>query len=153
MSFWQDNLEFYINCIFCTGLDDSIYPYAHSFLNNNVTGRGLLNITVDDLYKLQVEKVGHQEIILEALEHLKNLHYNLDTENLQYVSLRMACKARSLANEIRLYGPDPDSTEDQSVDTATRAAVADVMDSLWMVISWLDRPPFKKIPPLQVSTS
>ena len=66
-----------------TGLDDSIYPYAHSFLNNNVTGRGLLNITVDDLYKLQVEKVGHQEIILEALEHLRNLHHNLDSENLQ----------------------------------------------------------------------
>ena len=65
------------------GLDDSIYPYAHSFLNNNVTGRGLLNVTVDDLYKLQVEKVGHQEIILEALEHLRNLHHNLDSENLQ----------------------------------------------------------------------
>ena len=58
---------------FDIGLEDSIYPYAHSFLNNNVTGRGLLNITVDDLYKLQVEKVGHQEIILEALELLKNL--------------------------------------------------------------------------------
>ena len=86
---------------FASGLDDSIYPYAHSFLNNNVTGRGLLSVTVDDLYKLQVEKVGHQEIILEALEHLRNLHHNLDTENLQYVSLKVACKARSLTNEIR----------------------------------------------------
>ena len=55
------------------GLDDCILPYAHFFLNNNVTGGGLLNLTVDDLYKLHVEKVGHQEIILEALELLKNL--------------------------------------------------------------------------------
>ena len=38
-----------------------------------MTGGGLLNLTVDDLYKLHVEKVGHQEIILEALELLKNL--------------------------------------------------------------------------------
>ena len=55
------------------GLDDSIYPYAHYFINNNMTGQGLLNITVDDLYKLHVEKLGHQEIILEGLDHLKNL--------------------------------------------------------------------------------
>ena len=59
--------------VFSTGLDDSIFPYSHFFINNNVTGRGLLNITVDDLYKLHVEKMGHQEIILEGLEHLKNL--------------------------------------------------------------------------------
>ena len=33
-----------------------------------VTGsvcQGLLNLTVDDLYKLHVEKLGHQEIILD----------------------------------------------------------------------------------------
>ncbi len=55
------------------GLDDVIYPYAHFFVSNNVTGQALLSLTVDDLYKLQVEKLGHQEIILEALELLKNL--------------------------------------------------------------------------------
>ena len=128
---------------FVPGLDDTIYPYAHSFLNNNVTGKGLLNVTVDDLYKLQVEKLGHQEIILEALEHLRNLHHNLDTENLQYVCLKLSCKARSLANELRMFGPDPDTVK-QSVDTGTMSAVADVMDALWVLISWLDRPPFNK---------
>lgn len=58
---------------FFPGLDDCILPYAHFFINNNVTGSGLLNLTVDDLYKLHVEKLGHQEIVLEALEALKNL--------------------------------------------------------------------------------
>ena len=58
---------------FIPGLDDCILPYAHFFINNNVTGSGLLNLTVDDLYKLHVEKLGHQEIVLEALEALKNL--------------------------------------------------------------------------------
>ena len=50
-----------------------ILPYSHFFINNNVTGQSLLNLTVDDLHKLHVEKLGHQEIILEALEQLKNL--------------------------------------------------------------------------------
>lgn len=55
------------------GLDDSIYPYCHYFVNNNVTGQQLLNLTVSDLIKLHVEKLGHQEIILEGLEKLRNL--------------------------------------------------------------------------------
>ena len=50
---------------------------------------------------------------------------------------------------LRLYGPDPDSDEDQRVDTGTAGAVADVMDALWTLISWLDRPPFHKNPELQ----
>ena len=72
---------------------------------------------MDDLYKLHVEKLGHQEIILESLELLRNFHYNLDQvqsdvffwrnsyetcvqENLQYICLRLSCKARSLFNEM-----------------------------------------------------
>ncbi|TRY77330.1 hypothetical protein TCAL_06967 [Tigriopus californicus] len=123
------------------GLDDSVYSYAHFFINNNVTGQGLLNLTVDDLYKLHVEKLGHQEIILEALELLKNLHYNLDTENLQYVCLRLSCKARSLWNEIRVAGYPQDK---KTVPTEMMAACADVLDSLQVLISWLDRHPFRQ---------
>ena len=43
-----------------TGLDDSIGPYVQFFINNNVTGQGLLNMTTEDLNKLHVEKIGHQ---------------------------------------------------------------------------------------------
>ena len=42
------------------GLDDSIGPYVQFFINNNVTGQGLLNMTTEDLNKLRVEKIGHQ---------------------------------------------------------------------------------------------
>ena len=65
------------------------------------------------------------------------------------MALRVACRARSLTNEIRLYGPDPHDKE-QKVDTGTAGAVADVLDALWTLISWLDRPPFIKNAPLQV---
>jgi len=142
------------------GLDDAIGPYVQFFINNNVTGQGLLNMTTEDLNKLHVEKIGHQELILEALEHLRNLHHNLDTENFQYICLRLSCKARSLCNEIRMCHPEiadsgyPSSTLNSNgsvgstsnkqaiVSTETMSAVADVLDCLWTLISWLDRPPF-----------
>ena len=100
------------------------------------------------------------------MEHLRNLHHNLDTENFQYVCLRLSCKARSLCNEIRMCHPEmtfvENSAADQggancisgsgshaagsikqaSVSTATMTAVADLLDSLWTLLSWLDRPPF-----------
>ena len=46
--------------------------YCESFRNNNINGQRLLHLTVSDLIKLNVEKLGHQEIILEGLEKLKN---------------------------------------------------------------------------------
>jgi len=78
-------------------------PHAATFSSYNVTGQTLLTLSVDELNRLRVEKIGHQEIILESLEMLKNLHYNLDTENLQYVCLLLSCRARSLCNEIKMY--------------------------------------------------
>ena len=42
------------------GLDDAIGPYVQFFINNNVTGQGLLNMNTEDLNKLHVEKIGHQ---------------------------------------------------------------------------------------------
>ena len=122
------------------GLDDVVYPYAHFFLNNDVTGQRLLNMTVDDLYKLHVEKLGHQEMILESLELLRNFQYNLDQENLQYVSLRLSCKARSLYNEMSLNLPKVG--EKQVVRAPVMSSVADVLDSVRLLLSWLERKPF-----------
>lgn len=47
--------------------------YCETFRNNNINGQRLLHLTVSDLIKLNVEKLGHQEIILEGLEKLKDL--------------------------------------------------------------------------------
>ena len=104
------------------------------------TGQRLLNMTVDDLYKLNVEKLGHQEIILESLELLRNFHYNLDQENLQYISLRLSCKARSLYNEMSLNFPK--AGDKQVVTAPVMSSVADVLDSVRLLLSWLERKPF-----------
>ena len=69
-------------------------------------------------------------------------HHNLDTENLQYVCLKLSCKARSLFNELNLYGPGINEIK-QKISTASMSAAADVLDALWTLVLWLDRPPFQ----------
>lgn len=43
-----------------------------SFANNQIGGRQLLNIRPYELEELGILSIGHQETILEAVEHLKN---------------------------------------------------------------------------------
>lgn len=64
-----------------TGLDDSMRHYVHSFTNNEVGGKQLLNIRPYELEQLGMIWIGHQEIVLEAVEHLRNFvsnHRKLD---------------------------------------------------------------------------
>lgn len=86
---------------FSLGLDDSILPYVQFFVNNQINGCRLLLLTAQDLVNLNITKVGHQEIILEAVELLRNLHYNLASETLQTISLRLACRSRALFNQLK----------------------------------------------------
>ncbi|KAK7868377.1 hypothetical protein R5R35_013663 [Gryllus longicercus] len=118
------------------GLDNSILAYVHSFLNNEVNGQQLLNIRPDDLDHLGVQKLGHQEIILEAVEHLRNFHYELDRENLQLLALRLSCRARSLYKEL-LYQEDS-----EPVSTQTLADVASIITTVKPIACWLGRSPF-----------
>lgn len=111
-------------------------PYVHSFTNNKVNGQQLLNLRPEDLEQLGVLKLGHQEIILEAVEYLRNFHYELDRENLQLLALRLSCQAYSLHNELcRQTGSKP-------VKTQTLSDVVAVVMAVKPLVRWLDRPPF-----------
>lgn len=46
--------------------------YIRSFVDKNINGQQLLDLQPDDLEDIGVYKIGHQEIILEAIELLKN---------------------------------------------------------------------------------
>jgi connector enhancer of kinase suppressor of Ras 2 len=43
-----------------------------AFANNHIGGQQLLNLRPYELEELGITKVGQQELILEAVEHLKN---------------------------------------------------------------------------------
>lgn len=57
---------------FCLGLDDVVLQYIRLFVDKNINGEQLLDLQSDDLEDLGVTKIGHQEIILEAIDLLKN---------------------------------------------------------------------------------
>ncbi|KAL7295304.1 hypothetical protein TKK_0011338 [Trichogramma kaykai] len=119
------------------GLENSVLPYVHSFMNNKVNGQQLLNLRTEDLEQLGVFKIGHQEIILEAVEYLRNFHYELDRENLQLLAMRLSCTAHSLYNELA-----PLSDSNEPVSTQTLSDVVAIIVTVKPLIRWLDRPPF-----------
>ncbi|XP_014468751.1 PREDICTED: uncharacterized protein LOC106741360 isoform X2 [Dinoponera quadriceps] len=123
-------------CEWLKGLDNSILPYVHSFMNHSVNGQQLLSLRPEDLEHLGVLKLGHQEIILEAVEFLRNFHYELDRENLQLLALRLSCQAHSLHNELSRQ------TDSKPVTTQTLSDVASVVMAVKPLVRWLDRPPF-----------
>lgn len=125
------------------GLDDEIQPYTQFFINNNINGCHLLTLCRDDLTNLNINKIGHQELVLEAVELLRQLHYNLTSETLQSLSLKLGCKSQSLFNNLKhLSQSSADSGKKERVSTETLSAVSDILNLVKSLISWLDRYPF-----------
>ncbi|KAL3281327.1 hypothetical protein HHI36_004538 [Cryptolaemus montrouzieri] len=119
------------------GLDSSVSHYTTSFLNNGVTGGQLLNLRADDLEHLGIKILGHQEIILEAVEHLRHFHYELDKENLQTLALKLSCAANSLYRELLTVEDDCRPFKSQ-----TLSDVHSIISAIKPLVFWLDRAPF-----------
>lgn len=60
------------------GLDNSMCLYLDAFANNHLNGDRLLHLRSSDLEELGIYCIGHQEIILEAVEHLRNFVSTVD---------------------------------------------------------------------------
>lgn len=52
------------------GLDDCLQPYVHKFEREKIDGEQLLKISHQDLEELGVTRIGHQELVLEAVDLL-----------------------------------------------------------------------------------
>uniref|UniRef100_A0A2C9KM06 Uncharacterized protein n=1 Tax=Biomphalaria glabrata TaxID=6526 RepID=A0A2C9KM06_BIOGL len=135
------------------GLDDVIHEYIPRFLLGNVDGRKLLMLTHSDLDKLGVTKLGHQELVLEAVDLLRSLRYLFETENLQHLALQLGCKAHSLHNEILAKNGENDLNkanvlapqECPRLSIFVLSGVCDIISTLKNLTSWLDRAPFETI--------
>lgn len=56
--------------IVSSGLDDCLQQYVKSFEREQMGGEQLLHITHQELEELGVTRIGHQELILEAVDLL-----------------------------------------------------------------------------------
>uniref|UniRef100_A0A0A1WLL9 Connector enhancer of kinase suppressor of ras 3 n=1 Tax=Zeugodacus cucurbitae TaxID=28588 RepID=A0A0A1WLL9_ZEUCU len=119
------------------GLDESMEHYIRSFTNNEVGGRQLLNIRPYELEQLGMYSIGHQEIVLEAVENLRNFYYNLDKENLQFMALHVATAAHSLHRQLVTHS-DSSKIETQILSDITRT-----IGTIKPLIGWLERAPFQ----------
>ncbi|KAF6717791.1 Connector enhancer of kinase suppressor of ras 1 [Oryzias melastigma] len=90
------------------GLDAPVSQYPIS--EWNLSGVELLQLTSQDLEKLGVQKIGHQEVILEAVEKLCTLTYGIGGENIRSLTEKLRTVANSLQMDIqsrwRLNGYD-----------------------------------------------
>lgn len=57
-------------CFLSIGLDDCLQPYVHKFEREKIDGEQLLKISHQDLEELGVTRIGHQELVLEAVDLL-----------------------------------------------------------------------------------
>ena len=57
-------------CVSVAGLDDCLLQYIKTFERERINGEQLLHITHQELEELGVTRIGHQELILEAVDLL-----------------------------------------------------------------------------------
>ncbi|XP_076466111.1 uncharacterized protein LOC143297590 [Babylonia areolata] len=136
------------------GLDESVAQYVELFEQEGVDGKRLLMLNHYDLEKIGISKLGHQELVLEAVDLLRSLRYTLETENLQSMALQLGCKARNVVAELqsRQGENDPNCANMQSHDMPRKrlsitvlSYMADMLATLKNLVSWLDRAPFEGI--------
>ncbi|XP_078699461.1 uncharacterized protein LOC144926491 isoform X5 [Branchiostoma floridae x Branchiostoma belcheri] len=130
------------------GLDDAVQPYIQSFILAGVTGEHLLNLSHRDMDRLNITKVGHQEIILEAVDLLCALNFGLENETLQSLTVALGLNVENLemAMTVRnqqsilvgLAGP----RDNYKLPPDILRAICDVLSAAKAVVSWLDRTPF-----------
>lgn len=109
----------------------------NAFTNNDIGGQELLNIRPYELEELGINAIGHQEIVLEAVEQLRNFNYNLDKENLQFLALHVATTTKCLHKQLAYYF-DKSKIETQILNDITRAIA-----TIKPLVGWLDRSPFQ----------
>ncbi|KAK7143570.1 hypothetical protein R3I93_014664 [Phoxinus phoxinus] len=129
------------------GLDDCLQQYIKNFEQEKVGGEQLLRITHQELEDLGVSRIGHQELILEAVDLLCALNYGLETENLKTLTHKLNASAKNLQNFItgRRRGGHYDGRATRKLPNDFLTSVVDLIASAKSLLAWLDRSPFAAV--------
>uniref|UniRef100_A0A8D0L7R2 Connector enhancer of kinase suppressor of Ras 1 n=1 Tax=Sphenodon punctatus TaxID=8508 RepID=A0A8D0L7R2_SPHPU len=121
------------------GLDKVLQQYP--FENWTMTGKDLLQLSYRDLEELGVWCVGHQELILEAVEQLCVLNYELRTSNLRTLTEKLQGVAQTLQTLIlsrrKVNTYDGDALERPSPDLL--ACIVELIAAAKGLFAWLNR--------------
>ncbi|XP_038584716.1 connector enhancer of kinase suppressor of ras 3-like [Micropterus salmoides] len=129
------------------GLDDSLQQYVSNFEREKISGEQLLKITHQDLEELGVARIGHQELVLEAVDLLCALNYGVETDNLKNLVVRMRAATNSLhmATSDRRKSPAYDGSNPRKPPNDFLTSVVELIGAAKSLLAWLDRTPLTGI--------
>uniref|UniRef100_A0A3Q3FB42 Cnksr family member 3 n=1 Tax=Labrus bergylta TaxID=56723 RepID=A0A3Q3FB42_9LABR len=107
----------------------------------------LLKITHQDLEELGVTRIGHQELVLEAVDLLCALNYGVETDNLKNLVVRMRAATNSLhmATSDRRNSPAYDDSTSRKPPNDFLTSVVELIGAAKSLLAWLDRTPLTGI--------
>ncbi|XP_053737917.1 connector enhancer of kinase suppressor of ras 3 isoform X2 [Synchiropus splendidus] len=122
-----------------TGLDDCLHQYIQSFQRQQVNGEQLLRLSHQELLSLGLTRVGHQELMLEAVDLLCALNSGVKSEQLRSVVAKMRAAHRGLSAAVsqRRKNPEPHVTHRPSNQFLT--AVVELIAAAKSLLAWMDR--------------
>ncbi|XP_060061284.1 connector enhancer of kinase suppressor of ras 3 isoform X1 [Erinaceus europaeus] len=130
-----------------TGLDDCLQQYVHKFEREKINGEQLLQISHQDLEELGVTRIGHQELVLEAVDLLCALNYGLETDNMKNLVLKLRASSHNLQNytSSRRKSPAYDGNTSRKPPNEFLTSVVELIGAAKALLAWLDRAPFTGI--------
>ncbi|XP_073683083.1 connector enhancer of kinase suppressor of ras 3-like isoform X2 [Garra rufa] len=129
------------------GLDDSLQQYVHNFEREKINGEQLLKISHQDLEELGIARIGHQELVLEAVDLLCALNYGVEKDNLKNLVLKMRAVTNSLhtATSERRKSPTYETNTSSKLPNEFLSSVVELIGAAKSLLAWLDRTPLTGI--------
>ncbi|KFP20469.1 Connector enhancer of kinase suppressor of ras 3, partial [Egretta garzetta] len=129
------------------GLDDCLQQYVHKFEREKINGEQLLQISHQDLEDLGISRIGHQELVLEAVDLLCALNYGLETDNMKNLVLKLRASSNNLQNYIssRRKSSNYDGNTSRKPPNEFLTSVVELIGAAKALLAWLDRTPFTGI--------
>uniref|UniRef100_A0AAZ3QTQ5 Connector enhancer of kinase suppressor of ras 3 n=1 Tax=Oncorhynchus tshawytscha TaxID=74940 RepID=A0AAZ3QTQ5_ONCTS len=123
------------------GLDDSLQQYVPYFEREKIDGEQLLKISHQDLLELGLTRIGHQELLLEAVDLLCALNYGVETDNLKTLVGRMRAASNNLHNSAseRRKNPSYEAKKSHKPPNDFLTAVVELIGAAKSLLAWLDR--------------
>ncbi|XP_026531831.1 connector enhancer of kinase suppressor of ras 3-like [Notechis scutatus] len=121
------------------GLDPALQSYPVETWE--LTGKRLLRLSYRDLENLGVSCIGHQELLLEAVEQLCVLNYELTTSNLRTLTEKLQGILRTIEvcilSRRKVSNYHRAATEKSSLDLL--ASVVELISAAKGLFLWLNR--------------
>uniref|UniRef100_A0A8C9RH05 Connector enhancer of kinase suppressor of ras 3-like n=1 Tax=Scleropages formosus TaxID=113540 RepID=A0A8C9RH05_SCLFO len=124
-----------------------LQQYVGNFEREKVNGEQLLKISHQDLEELGVTRIGHQELVLEAVDLLCALNYGVETDILKNLVVRM----RAASGDVRAYAserrgsPSYDGRTSRKPPNEFLTSVVELIGAAKSLLAWLDRTPLTGI--------